>query len=151
MDVIIGDSVDNQIGVFGLFEEATTKVISNRAGKSSSFVDIGCNIGYYTCLFAHENPTKPLVAIDPNPLMSSRTQANLDLNQAENATVLDRGIGGEAGSLELHVPENRHSLASFAYVPERGGESRSVTAQVTTLSQVLDEHPLKDIFITIDT
>lgn len=151
MDIIIGDTVDNHIGVFGIFEEATTKVISTLAGKCSSFVDIGCNIGYYACLFAHQNPDKPMVAIDPNPLMSSRTQANLDLNQAKNATVLDRGIGSEAGSLELHIPENRHSLASFAYVPERGGHSLTITAQVTTLSQVLDEHPMKDIFIKIDT
>jgi len=151
MDIVIGDTVDNHIGVYGIFEEATTKVISSLAGKCSSFVDIGCNIGYYACLFAHENPLKPLIAVDPNPLMSSRTQANLDLNKAQNVTVLDQGIGSEAGNLELNIPENRHSLASFAYVPERGGDCRPVTARVTTLSHVLDEYPMKDIFIKIDT
>lgn len=151
MDVVIGDTVDNHIGVFGIFEEATTKVLSKLAGQSSSFIDIGCNIGYYACLFAHQNPGKPMLAIDPNPLMSSRTRGNLALNNSQNSTVLDCGIGSEAGSLELHIPKDRHSLASFAYIPDRGGDSRSVTAQVTTLSAVLDEHHLKDIFIKIDT
>ena len=151
MYVIIGDSVDNQIGVYGLFEESATRVITTLVGSSSAFIDIGCNIGYYSCLFAQQNPSKPVIAIDPNPLMVERTGENLALNKASNTTVLDCGIGAEPGHLELHIPENRHSLASFAYVPQRGGASKSVTAKLTTLSQILADHPLNDVFIKIDT
>lgn len=78
MRTIIGDSVDNNIAVHGIFEVGTTHVIETLSKQSESFLDVGCNIGYYACLFGAGNPHKRLVAVDPNPVMTERTRANLE-------------------------------------------------------------------------
>ena len=151
MRTIIGDSVDNNIAVYGIFEVGTSHVIEALGRQSASFVDVGCNIGYYACLFAAQNPNKRLLAVDPNPVMTERTQANLERNRHQNFQVLNIGIGSEAGTLELHVPRDRHSLSSFAYVPKKGGPSDTIQAEIRPLQALLDEEKLEDVLIKIDT
>ncbi len=151
MHVSIGDSVDNLIYVYRAFEPATTRIISTLAPHCSTFFDIGSNIGYYSALVSSIDPDKKIIAVDPNPEMCSRTEQNLSLNQAQNHHVLNLGIGAEPGELQLNIPKNRHSLASFAFEPDRGGESNTITCQITTTSNLISEHQLDHIFLKIDT
>ena len=126
MNTVIGDSVDNKIAVYGVFEKGTTHVVESLAPECSSFLDVGCNIGYFSCLFGTKSPGKRLLAIDPNPVMIERAKENLNLNKVFNYEVLNCGIGERKGRLKLNVPRFRHSLSSFAYAPSRGGPSKAM-------------------------
>jgi len=151
MHTVIGDAVDNNIAVRGVFEEGTSHVIESLGAESASLLDVGCNIGYYACLFHAKNPSKPLVAVDPNPAMVARTQANLELNGAARFEILNCGIGSAPGTLELHVPRDRHSLSSFAYVPKKGGPSETISCAIRPMHDVIMEQGLGEILVKIDT
>jgi FkbM family methyltransferase len=144
MNTAIGDSVDNKIAVYGIFEAGTTHVVERLAMESSSFLDIGCNIGYYSCLFGSKNPGRPLLAVDPNPAMIARTQENLNLNHIVNYELINCGIGERRATLTLNIPRFRHSLSSFAYVPSKGGPSTAIEAEILPLHEVIRERPTLD-------
>ena len=151
MNTVIGDSVDNQIAVTGVFEKGTTHVVESLATKSSSFIDIGCNIGYYSCLFGIRNPGKRLLAIDPNPVMIERAKENLNLNNVFNYELLNCGIGERKGMLQLNIPRFRHSLSSFAYIPKKGGPSEAIEAEIRPLHEVIIEYSIDASLVKIDT
>ena len=151
MNTIIGDSVDNQIAVKGIFEHGTSTLIEKLGGLVDTFLDVGCNIGYYSSLFGHCYPQKNLIAVDPNPHMINRTKQNLDDNGIKNALMLNCGIGSEKGSLKLNIPEKRHSLSSFAFDPERGGPSNTIEAEIKPLNDVIEEHKIESCLVKIDT
>lgn len=151
MNTTIGDSVDNQIFVYGALEEGTTHIIGSLAPQCGSFLDVGCNIGYYSCLFGTKNPSKPLFPIDPNPIMIKRTEENLKLNKIANYQLLNYGIGKEPATLKFNIPQFRHSLSSFAYIPRKGGPIESIDAQIKTLDEVISENAIAASLVKIDT
>ena len=77
MKVAIGDTVDNEIFLNKYFERGTSEVMSKLSQMSNCFIDIGCNIGYYSCLFGKLNNDARIYSIDPNPQMIERTKENL--------------------------------------------------------------------------
>lgn len=135
MHTVIGDSVDDQIYVKGVYEAQVTAIVRRLAPGLGVFVDVGCNIGYLSCVAGHANPEAHIVAIDPNPKMIERTRANLALNGIKRGTLLNVGIGASARTMTLYVPRDRHSLSSLAYQPDRGVKSGidALDVQVTRL------------------
>lgn len=113
MKVVIGDSVDNQIFVHKCFERGSSKVMAKLAMRSNCLVDIGCNIGYYSCLFGKLNNKAHVYSIDPNPYVIERTKENLQLNGLRNCTTFNCGVGSENALLRFYFPQRRHSLGSF--------------------------------------
>lgn len=150
INTVIGDSVDNQIFVYGVLEPGTTHVVSRLGAECDCFVDVGCNIGYFSCLFGSQTTQKRLIAIDPNPKMIERTKENLELNGIRNHLLLNVGIGAQQGRLCLNISRRRHSLSSFAYVPD-DGNSDSIEVEVCTLSEVIARHNLRNALVKIDT
>ena len=154
METILGDSVDNAIFVHGVFEPTTTNLFQRLAPHVHGLVDVGCNIGYFTCLFGQLRPDLPILAVDANPRMIERTRRSLDLNNFRNTTLLSKGLAAEAGHMTLHVPHERHSLASFAYQPgsEKAAAIDAIDVEVTTLSHAIAEFaPPRGLFVKIDT
>lgn len=151
MNTTIGDSVDNQIYVHGVLEKGTTHIVENLAPHCESFIDVGCNIGYYSCLFGVKNPGRPLLAIDPNPIMIARTEENLKLNRITGYRMLNCGVGKESATMKFNIPRYRHSLSSFAFVPRKGGPVDTIDARITTLDTILAEHAIAGGLVKIDT
>ncbi|HUS24340.1 MAG TPA: FkbM family methyltransferase [Candidatus Binatia bacterium] len=149
MRLHIGDSVDNQLFVNGEFEPETTRALEKLARHADGFIDVGCNIGYYSCVYARSG-RGPIVAVDPNPEMVRRTRENLELNDAR-AEILQCGVGERRGTLTLNVPANRHSLASFAYAPTRGGAVTTLEVPIRTLSEIVEQTPLANALVKVDT
>ena len=154
METVLGDSVDNAIYVYGVFEPTTSELFRRLSPLVRGLVDVGCNIGYFSCLFRRLNPLAPIVAIDANPRMVERTHRNLSMNGYDNITMVPRGMAATEGHMTLHVPRDRHSLASFAYQPgsEKSVVMDSVEVEVSTLSCVIRDAGLDaGLFIKIDT
>ncbi len=137
----IGDPVDTALAVQGVFEPLLSSLIGGLAAQHASFVDVGCNIGYFTCLYAHANPDASILAIDANPDMTARCAANLGLNgftPGPRLQVVNVGVGDRAGVLDLVVNSKRPSLASFGNAANEG--MRRVPVSIKPLSAILDEH-----------
>jgi len=149
----IGDNVDNAIYVYGTFEQGTSEVIRRLSKVCKTFVDVGCNIGYYSCLYHRFNPEGSVYAIDPNPEMIKRTSENLDLNSCKEYKVFHFGVSNTSGKLELNVPRHRHSTSSFAYNPSRRDPDMvdRIEVQVATLEDILSEEVLESALLKVDT
>lgn len=142
MKTVIGDFVDNEIFLKGYFEDGTSRVMERLAPQSGSFVDVGCNIGYYSCLFGTLNPNAAVHSIDPNPQMIERTKENIRLNRIVHSHTYNYGVAAEKAILKFYLPERRHSLGSFVPPARETEPIRRFDIEVRPLGEIV---PLKDI------
>lgn len=148
MELEVGDSVDNHILVDGEFEPLLSTIIKGLSPKSASFVDVGCNIGYFSCLYSRLSPAYGrCLSIDANPAMVERCQKNLQLNGFQQSACENIGVAADVGTMEFHVPENRHSLGSFGIVARARGPQRSFQVATKPLTDILSEHGISDVDI----
>lgn len=147
---VLGDAVDNQVYVNGIFEPETSSLVSSIAKECDSLIDIGCNIGYFSCLFGKINPDAKVYCIDANPKMVERTRENMGLNKKE-AVFLNFGVSNQKSSLKLFVPKSRHSLSSFAYRPDKGGDIEEIEVEVDRLGALVNFDELEAPCLKVDT
>lgn len=112
MEVRIGDPVDTTLAVTRGFEPRLCAEIKALSRPGMTFVDVGCNIGFITCLVAAGSSGSRIIAIDANPEMARRCRENLERNGFA-ATVINQGVGETSGELEFFVTDDRPSMGSF--------------------------------------
>lgn len=151
LNIVIGDSVDNEIYLNGYFERGTSELMVKLAKVSNCFVDIGCNIGYYSCLFGSLNKNAKIFSIDPNPQMITRVTENLQLNRIKTYKTFNFGVSSEEGTLDFYINNRRHSLGSFIrpYKNEPDGIS-VIKVDVRPLSKILNFSEIDRAVLKID-
>lgn len=147
---VIGDSVDNKIFVYREFEPGLTSLFLRIAGKASSFVDIGCNIGYFSCLYGTLNRGGRILALDANPAVLERCKRNLEINNI-NAGIVNIAVGDERRKGAFHIPKNRHSLASLGDIGSLRSDVETIDIEMDTLEAILDANNFEQVdFMKID-
>ena len=98
-------------------EPNLTKLFLARFTNSDqrSFIDVGANIGYFSCLMSKlAGPTGKVLAIEPEPQNLNLLEQNIAINNLTNVVVHPCAIGAREGSamLGLYKPSNRgrHSI-----------------------------------------
>ena len=85
----------------GEFEVDETAVISRVLEQSDRFIDVGANLGYYTCLALQKG--RPVVAFEPQPQNLRCLYQNLDANGwSEGTEVFPVALGAKPGLLDLY-------------------------------------------------
>lgn len=140
----IGDNVENQIFVYGDYEPALSDFLINQLNqlKGGNFLDIGCNVGWFTCLAASlKGSTSRVIAIDGNPEMINKCHKNILINNL-NADAVCLIVGSNSGYETLYIPEKRHSRASLGYKnAEPYGKVTSVQVKMLPLEEILNFFP----------
>ena len=142
--VSVGDYVANWAAVYGVFEPGVTALVKELARTETSLVDVGCNIGYHTCLFGAANPQARILSIDANPEMTRRCERNVQLNGI-SATVVNCGVADRSGSMTLYCPERKPSLATFGGDPGKGGKIIEYQVPVQPLDSLLEQHRFEEV------
>ena len=100
-----------------IHEPALTKFLLQRfaAPSERNFIDVGANIGYFSCLMSKfAGPSGKVLAVEPEPNNLKLLEQNLKINQLTNVTVHACALGAAEGSarLGLYKPANRgrHSI-----------------------------------------
>lgn len=83
----------------GTFEPAEVRVLQRWLPRVDLFVDVGANVGYFTCLA--RSMGKPVIAIEPLPLNLSALYENLRANDWLDTEVLPMGASDRAGMATL--------------------------------------------------
>jgi FkbM family methyltransferase len=83
----------------GTFEPDEVRLLSALIAKVDGFVDVGANVGYYTCLA--RSLGKPAIAIEPMPNNLRALYENLRANGWEDSEVLPLGASDRAGIATL--------------------------------------------------
>lgn len=108
MHVRFPDVSQKAIFFCGFREPVITAFLQHRLERGDVFIDIGANIGYYTCLAARlAGPEGQVHAIEPSPPLVGIVEANARLNNAMNVTVHPVAVMDRAGMLTVTLGPER--------------------------------------------
>lgn len=137
----------------GRFEPNEFAFVDSFLKPGMVFVDVGANEGFYSVFASRRiGPTGRLLAFEPSQREFTRLNANLQLNNAENARSECVALADAAGSGELKLCEYGHegqnTLGDFGHAVHQSGTQ---TVELMSLDAYCDEHPLERLdFIKID-
>jgi len=104
-----------------IHEPVLTKLLLTRFAGSAerNFIDVGANIGYFTCLMSKlAGPAGRVLAIEPEPQNLTLLQQNIAINNLKNVEVHPCALGASEGTalLGLYKSSNRgrHSIVDEA-------------------------------------
>lgn len=98
------DSYLSYLIIRGDFEVHEINFIKNYLKKEDTFVDIGANIGIFSCLAAKKS--HKVYSIEPTTHTFQRLIENFKLNSIQNAEALHLAVSSEIGELEMHISED---------------------------------------------
>lgn len=135
----------------GFVEQNTFKIIKKLLPNNGVFVDIGANIGIYSCIMAHHVGVKgSVIAFEPMPENLEALYSNIALNQLKNIEVNELALSNSEKSFNLYVPLAHSQGATGCTQVWNPGNWVSVgTTDATTLDTTLKKQRLD--FIKIDT
>ena len=120
---------------FGRFEPEEVALVRSLLGDCAALIDVGANIGLYSCLA--RSVGRRAVAIEPHPGNLRLLRANLAANGWQDTEIVARGLAAAQGSAELFGTNTGASL-----VPGWAALSRRTllrqTVELTTLDALLE-------------
>jgi len=131
----------------GTFEIEETEIIRHHLSKAEVFVDVGANVGLYTCLVRSEG--KYAIAVEPQLRNLECLYASLSLNGWTDTEVYPLGLGASCGLAILYGASGPSAslLAGWAAFSSRFQQ----TVPITTLDTLLgDRFDGKKLLIKID-
>lgn len=98
--MIARNYIANRMMINGTFETEEVELIQKNLSATDVFVDVGANIGLYTCIA--RSFEKYVVAIEPQPQNLECLYANLSNNNWQNTEVFPVGLSNSPGLLTLY-------------------------------------------------
>jgi FkbM family methyltransferase len=107
------DYSSQMLKMFGELEPVTKAFLLEHHGPQGAFLDVGANVGYFSLLLAHRQPSSRVFAFEPNPAIA----CHLDESIVRNS-LMDR--------LTLHplAASDTSGTLSFIVDAENSGHSR---------------------------
>ncbi len=131
----------------GTFEVEETEIIRHHLNSAEVFVDVGANIGLYTCMARSEG--KYAIAIEPQPQNLECLYAGLSLNGWTDTEVYPLGLGDKYGVVTLYGASGTGAslLSGWATYSSRFQQTIPLTTLDTLLSNRFDG---KKLLVKID-
>jgi FkbM family methyltransferase len=103
----------------GLFEIAETELVTRILRPKDTCIDVGSQVGYYSCLFAKLVGEKGRVyAFDANPQACQSTRRNLALNGAYSSEAIHAALADHGGTVPFHISSSDQTgLCSLGPIP----------------------------------
>ena len=132
------------MGVLGIFQAENEEIRFVRslelAGKT--IFDLGANLGYFTMYFCKAAGTTGRVyAFDPIPANCQAIREHLELNNLTNATVLQKAVGDQSGTVTFTFdPENTARASGNQQIGatiEQHTQAQSLTVEQVALDELV--------------
>ena len=138
----------NEAITSGQFESQEIELLQELLPQHDRFVDIGANIGFYSCLARQMG--KPVVAVEPLATNVALLLGNLCANGWQDTEIVVAGLSDKAGIAEIFGSDTAASLVSgWASRSERSLIHERIS--LTTLDLVLAHRfPNERLLIKID-
>lgn len=143
------DVIGRSIFKTGSHEPIISKwLIARYQGKEGTFIDIGANLGYFTCLLSRTLSKKAHVyAFEPEPENLALLKSNIGLNRLENVKIFPIALGEKNSVARLNVYKSsnrgRHSLQGKP-------TGRTIEVTVRPLDEILSSEKRVDDLPWID-
>ncbi len=115
-------------------------------GKDSVFVDVGGNVGLYSLVAAHNNPSTRVIAVEPNTALTERLRFNANSNNLK-IEICETALSDYSGSGTLSTSakqsgQNQLDTGTGAAMdgdePTAAPTGNGDTVNVTTLPELLE-------------
>jgi FkbM family methyltransferase len=119
--------------VGGYHERIELDIYAQLAGVSSLVIDVGANIGLYTCVGAAAMASGKVEAFEPVPANLEFLRRNVDANGvADRCVIVEEAVSDRSGSARLYLSNGigNHSLAA-----ENAESDRYIDVAVTTIDE----------------
>lgn len=111
------DAIGGSIGLFGIYDLATTELLWRLIHPGHFVLDVGANIGYMTGLCSYRTGKSGQVwAFEPNPMLLDRLRGNISRMHYNNTRLFEAGLSDKAGNAQLVIPKMFNKNAGIAYV-----------------------------------
>lgn len=137
-----------QLIVYRQWESDLSKLMYEFVTPNTVFIDVGANIGYFTCLLASKiggSGTGRVVAIEPNPRCVTLLRKNISINwaiQHDRVRVEAIAVSDREGIAHLTVPT---SGAANAQISTKGASNETVPVVMKPLDEILADVPAADL------
>ncbi len=133
--------------VGGYYEKRELDIFEQLARKSTTFMDIGANIGMYSMIAAGENPSIACFAFEPVKENQVIFKKNLKLNKLQSqVTLVTKAVSDHNGKATIHLSEKLSGTHSLSV--SRGGGSRSVS--IVSVDSYCNDESISPDLIKID-
>lgn len=156
LNMVPSDAMHKQIAYLGRYEPELTDIVCDIGSKGGMMVDVGANIGYFSCHWLAGCQTNQLLAIEASPSnfqLLEQNVAQLLERDKERARVLEVGCGATEGHLSFgnHWGDQDSGCGGFVNSSEAEKLQGAIRVPVTTLDKIF-EHDSRTIeLLKIDT
>jgi FkbM family methyltransferase len=146
--MVVRNNSANRAMLDGVFEPEETASLLRYLPQTNVFVDVGANVGYYTCLALKHG--KHVIAVEPQSQNLHCLYASLEANNwTDRAEVFPVGLGTQPGVSILYGASG--ASASLVRNWAKYDPRYRQTIPLSTLDIVLaDRFPNRGVFIKID-
>lgn len=128
----------------GYFESLELDYFARAAAASKTVVDVGANIGLYSCVAATRlQPGGVVHAFEPIAENLAFLQRNVLNNNLTNVDVHEEAVGEEEGNLEIFVSDKLIGTHSAAKAYSHGNSS--VTVPMTSVDAFVESHGIAQV------
>jgi FkbM family methyltransferase len=136
---------------YGSYEREVTATVSDliaEGGGTTTFIDVGANVGYFTTLLSRAAST--VYAFEPVPAIFERLSRNISLNGCNNVHAFQCAVSREAGQLRLYESEISSGHDSTV---KRSEHHSSFLVEAVALDEVIirGDTTANDIVMKVDT
>lgn len=131
----------------GLHEWEELQLCLGYLRPGDHFVDVGANIGVFTCFVGSRQPGVRITAIEPFPPVHEALRRNVALNHLD-VTIPDGAVGAEPGTATFEVlPRDVHNRLAPGGTADEGS---GITVTVHTLDDLVGEQGAALIKIDVE-
>lgn len=139
-----------QLAVYKQWEPDLSALLLDICKPGSTFVHVGANFGYFTCLVANRiagHPQSKVIAIEPNPILLQLLHINSRINWSmAPVRVVPHAAGEKSEILALSIPHDSFANGTLAHVrSENDQDFRKFAVDVRPLDLILADESSIDV------
>jgi len=102
------------------YAEEITEIMKRDIKKGDTVVDMGANIGYFTCLFAQlVGETGKVFAFEPEPNNFQLLKKNVEVNGYKNVTIEQKAVTNETQKIIMYLSNSPKDHRIYSYDQNR--------------------------------
>jgi FkbM family methyltransferase len=150
LDLDLGDWLQ-RLYCLSMVEKSRFDLLTRMVAPGGTFIDIGANVGLYTCIMARHLGSQGLtLAFEPMTECVEQLRRNVALNQIQNVQIAEMALSNREGAVDLFVPAVHPGGPSAATQVWNPGDWKKVGgAPSTTLDSFFEGNRLDLIKIDV--
>jgi FkbM family methyltransferase len=142
----------HRLYALGELDEIKIRWLVHLTPSRGLFVDVGANIGLYTCALAHRlQDGGSVIAVEPFPRAAEILRENVRLNRLSNVEIIEAAASNTTGEVTLfEPPTHRPASSGHVRVDDPGGWRPVGSARVIRLDEHLADYQVEAVKIDVE-